>query len=364
MKIQITETMRPFSHLPGASALLPKSLWKVTAFPALLVLQGPCGEKITICLQLAEKMSAFVLFLDLMRGEIEMSGRVGAEFLRLIVKVEEKKICLEVKKAPKNGVACRLKTQVSTTLAPDSQLFSGQKFYFIVDLPDFPCRSLERLSLGVHKKQDIDLIRRRGDLKEILPLWFLLSQWLSFPPTDRREGIALLLGSCEEKKDKENIMGMKKDLHLLWESGFSSLFVPRLVDESHLGPFEEYTPSSRASAFVLVSDGAKIIRSLFFEQKANELHLLPHLLPSFISGRLTNIQCDSLGLLDMEWRGKMPRRVSFSARKTAKLQLIAPKEIKTFRMRRSMQDRGSRVANGATLSVEEKNCYFFDRFEK
>ena len=357
------EKIRPFSHLPGSEAILPKSFWRVAAYPSLLVLTGPEEKKIEIAWTLLERMENFTQFLDLKRAEIEVSGRLGTQFLRMFLRCEEESIRLFIKKAPKEGVGARITASFPHSPLHEGRIFSGQEIVFDAGCKNFSPQMLEYLSLGLHKKLDVDLIRRRGDLKEVLPLWFLLSQWI--PPTrSSYEGMGRLLHLCEEKKRKKDLHGLEKDLLLLWDAGFSSLFVPHLLDEKHLGPFEGQKVSEKASAFVLLKEGAAIIRSLFLLQKKNEIHLLPSLPPSFVSGSLVQMRCPSYGLLDMEWRSYLPRRVFFTSSADGEIKLICPKEIREFRIRRSLREKGRRLAQGEPLKIEKGATYFFDRFEK
>jgi hypothetical protein len=360
----ICAKIRPFSHAPGSSALLPKSYWKAIAYPSLLILEGPKGEKIQIFWEMAEKMENFTLFQDLKRGEIEVSGRLGAEFFRLFLQKENENIRLFVKKAPKEGLNAKISTSFSKSGSEEKRFFSGQEIFFPVGEPSFSPTSFEYLSLGLHKKMDVDLIRKRGDLKEILPLWFLLDQWIPPSLQSKLEGVAHLLEVCEKKKAEHDLRGVEKNLLLLWEAGFSSLFVPSLIDEKHLGPFEGQRVSKEASNLVLIKEGAKIIRSLFFSQKENEIHLLPALSPSFVSGSLQQMHCGPLGLLDMEWRGSFPRKVVFVSEIDGEIEIVCSKEIKTFRKRESLHEKGRVVRKGDRLEIKKGSRVFFDRFEK
>ncbi len=140
MKISIAQRLRPFSHRPGTSCLVPGTAWQVTAFPTLLQFYNlQTGEERE---EVLSGGKSFTLTQDLERGEV----RVGRHVIKL-----------------------------------------GK-------LP----ASIERLSLGSHKALDWDLCRRRLDLADILPVWFRLGQMvpsdgtLNFPALDKLEAAPFL----------------------------------------------------------------------------------------------------------------------------------------------------------------------------
>jgi hypothetical protein len=363
MKIQMEEKMRPFSHLPGAHGTLPKSFWKIQAFPSLLLFESPKGEKIQIAFRLSGRMEGFTLFEDLFRGELEMTGKIGGDFLRLFLKKEGEKIGLFVKKAPKEGIECKLLSPFPYSPTKTDRVFSGQTILFDVKEKEFSVPPLERFFLGSHKKMDMDLIKRRKDPKEIFPLWFLFSQWLPSLPESTKEGVGLLLNRSEELLKKKEKRELEKELLFLWDCGFSSLFVPHLDDPNHLLSFEKLSISSNANPLILLKEGAKILRSLFLEEKEEKVFLLPTLLPSCVSGVLQKMHL-SFGLLDLEWRAHVPRRAVIASHEAHTLSLICPKPISSYRIRRSNLDRGKRILSGDLLKIEKDEVIFFDRFEK
>ncbi|QLH35365.1 MAG: hypothetical protein HWD61_03745 [Parachlamydiaceae bacterium] len=57
---------------------------------------------------------------------------------------------------------------------------------------------IDRLSLGNHKSQDWDMVKRRGDLTEILPVWLRLGQIVHQPSFVAYEGTLDLLKICQK----------------------------------------------------------------------------------------------------------------------------------------------------------------------
>jgi len=70
MKIKIAERLRPFSHTPGASCLIPGTCFAVTAFPTLLRI-----DQHEIKLKLTGPVSNFTLQQDLEKNCVFVFGK-------------------------------------------------------------------------------------------------------------------------------------------------------------------------------------------------------------------------------------------------------------------------------------------------
>ncbi len=195
---------------------------------------------------------------------------------------------------------------------------------------------LERLSLGSHKKQDWDLVTRRLDLAEILPVWFSLGQWT--PPVPYTPAPSLL----EEG-----------DFLAAFRAGFSDLFVPRNTDLQHHG-FD--LPPIVGDPLALLTEGAKKIRALFIEE-GERLSLLPHLPLKFHAGRMTGLQT-KWGELSIEWSKKRLRRALLIPSCSGPLHLTLQRDLKSWRCQ------GKRMDREVPLVLEEGVPLHLDRFEK
>ena len=215
-----------------------------------------------------------------------------------------------------------------------------------------PAPSIEELSLGSHKAQDFDLIKRRLDLKEILPLWFALGEWVKCD-TQSTYSKKSLLGCLED--------GEPQAFKDLFRAGFIGMFSPVYLDHYHQG-FPLPPLEKNESCLLLLKKGNEFIRRLFIEEKEDGLSLLPHLPSEFHAGRMLNIQCKEMGVIHIEWSKKLLRRVVLSSKRKKSLTLYLQKGIKTFRLRKSKIEKGIEVISGSPIELEEDVTYMMDNF--
>jgi hypothetical protein len=316
MKIQITQKLRPFSHRPGVFCVIPGTHFILQAFPSLLRFAD-----FEYALDVKGPVKNFTVLQDLEKNCLFISGKGENGFYRYRLQAFDGGFELYSEKTKHKKVY------------PYPLLFS---------LPN----SWERLSLGSHKAQDWDLVVRRDDLKEILPVLFGLSQ--KIPSTHPQPSLPMLSLLKEE------------GLHNFCRAAFSDLLVPRLNDEEHLGLLSASSPSG--DPFVLFQEFFSFVRSLFFKQNERRLEILPSIL--FPEGRLIQIQAPGVGEIDLEWASKKLRRVIIRANCSGDVVLILPKEITSFRVRGSLASRGKKHLVSDPQFLESGKTYFFDRFEK
>lgn len=181
----------------------------------------------------------------------------------------------------------------------------------------------ERLSLGVQKAQDWDLVLRRFDLKEILPVLYGLVQKIP------SQAVASF--------DRCDLESLKMDLR----SELEHILVPKNSSVSFLRKTFE------------------TIRSWFFME--NEKHLSFLSFCPFLSGRMTNIQ-SQVGSIDLEWRKQTPRRMVIRSLFKGSIHFVFPKNIISFRWKNHPNEKGSRHLVGDPFLLEPCKTYFFDCF--
>jgi hypothetical protein len=344
MNIAIANRLQPFSHLPGVTTVLPGTAIQVQVFPCLLVFtslyEKPISKKVP--LHLIGPLEGFTVLNDLEKGEIRVWGKSAQGFVRYRLLTQESTVRLVVDKAPVAGF-----------MVGDKNLKAGEGIGLLV-VEAQNIKAVETLSFGNHKAQDIDLIRRRLDLSEIWPLWFKLGQMV---PAFEGANPLPLLESCQQEQRPEK-------LHQLWlnafQAHFHGLLAPRLIDDEHQGLLDTKV-ENRVSPLVLLTEGAKLIRSHFVQETGDEIHILPRLLPELHCGRFldVNIAC---GTLDLEWTKKAIRRMIVHTSQDLEISFHF-KHVKQFRLRRKHTDQGVIMQNGVPLLLE-KNChYFFDNFK-
>ncbi len=320
--IKIAQRLKPFSHTPGISCPIPGTLSILTAYPTLLKLDDQKVE-----LPFTGPVEQFTVELDLEKSAVFVFGRAKEGYFRLQISANSSGFQIKSEK----GIFQSLKIQKEISF-----------------------RSLEkceRLSLGSHKSQDWDLVKRRLHLKEILPTLFLLGQKLPHIPPQPLRGIARLLQLNEERKNLE------KALLSFFMAGFSNMLAPRLFDDQFQGIIAEETVEGEP--FFLLQEGAKVIRSLFFTQKERRLAFLPKLPISFDAGRMVNLNAPGIGEIDFEWSKKQLKKVNIYCHTEGEVILELQKEIQSFRVNKK-----GKIKRGEPLFLEKNKTIYLDRFEK
>ncbi len=326
MEIKIAARLRPFSHEPGISCLLPGSTTEVTVYPALLCIGG---KKIPLAVR--GPMPEFTVMQDLEQGCIRVWGKTADGFLRY--RLDGKALTVE-----------------RGSLTIDGQLGIATE----------PLSS-ERLSLGSHKLQEWEQLARRRDLREILPLWLRLGQMTPVEPRKERGGTLSLLDGCAEALDSGRPERVVPEFLQLFEAGFHGLLVPHLEDRKHLG-LGLPSLSQPASALALLTEGAALIRSLVIASTVSEIALLPCMPPEFFCGRYLNA-ATPWGTIDLEWTKKAVRQVCLRATKTGDAAFRFPRSVRRFRLRTSRQDRGIELTVDKPIPVIAGALYWLDRFQ-
>lgn len=319
MKIEIVQKLRPYSHVPGALCVIPGTHFVLQAFPALLKI-----GQFEIPLKVTGPVDHFTLQQDLERNCLYVFGKAQEGHFKVEIRA----------------------SQEGFEISGDAQESIKAKIDFF--LPE----RFERLSLGKHKALDWELVLRRFDLEEILPVVFALSQKIPQLPPQPIEGTAKLLYFPED----EIIKGFKS----LCKAAFKSILVPRLNDDQHQGicPFNEKTT---AHPFILLQEVKELIRRLFFRQEKNSIQLLPSC--PFPAGRMIDIEVKDIGLLNLEWAKKRPRRAILRALSSGELIFDLQKEIKAFRVKTALKEKGVKHSPSKPIFIEEGKTYYFDRFD-
>jgi len=333
VKISIAQRIRPFSHLPGTCSLLPFTRWQLQVFPTLLKFRHvDTSEEQFYALGWKGPVRGFTVQLNLEKGIIEIYGHTVLGYRRAQIRRVKEGIEISLEKE---------QTRVILSAIPDPYLS-----------PSFP---KERLSLGMSKLLDWDLVRRRLDLREIFPVWLRLGQMCPFQETTDSIGPAAFLRECQ----KEEVISHYLNFFLV---GFHSLFVPRLKDTEHQGIIGDEEASS--SSISLLSKGASLIRSLFFKEVQDSWFFLPELSVHFPSGRFIGIHTICEDQIDMEWSKKNLRRLIISSGQSRRISLHLPGRLKSYRIRHFIQDKGHRQNADHPLILIKNQKLLLDRFEE
>lgn len=322
MSIKIAVRLKPFSHTPGVRCVIPRSSSTLQAFPTLLRIDEKDCK-----LPLTGPVHNFTVQQDLEHDCVMVFGRAKEGYFRLKIKASHSGFEILSEKGPIKSA----KIEKKLILAPE--------------------KPIERLSLGSHRAQDWDLVQRRSDLKEILPLLFCLGQKIPEIAPQPLMGTALLL-ALPDSRDQ-----LEEKLLAFLKAAFSGTLVPRLNDDQHQGLVPE--ESIEGNPFFLLQEGSKMIRSLFFQQEDRKIRLLPHLPISLDAGRMTNIQVAGVGQMDLEWSKKLLKRVVLRVTQSGEIFLDLQKQIQSFRVGKKKI-----IKKGGSLLLESGAIYYLDRFEK
>jgi hypothetical protein len=378
VRISIAERLRPFSHRPGTSFVLPGSALSLEIFPTLIRIfdlsEGMPDFKAEIILDLTGPIEGFTAVQDLENGSLRVFGESAQGYFRYIVKAvnEGKGITVTVEKAPTDAMlfTCVGRWDASTFLPVNA----GETIVFpkSISLEEIkPCviTTSERLSLGNHKKQDWELVSRRLSFAEIFPLWHRLGQVVTKPASTELYGISLLLNHCKDIIAANTPDKLLPEFKKIFLVGFDGILSPRFLDTDYQGidyPSVEISDivQNKISALTLLTEGAKIIRSLFIQETENEIRLLPSLPPEFHCGRLTDTKCCKQGLLSLEWTKKSIRLVTFRALENQKLGFSFANHERKCRLRTSNKDKGIVYIPGTQIDIIAGQNYWFDNFER
>lgn len=350
MHFEIAERLRPFSHLPGSYFMVPGSSLRLQIYPALIRISDLAGsepiELAEIPLSIHGPLEEFTISQDLEKGGLSVWGKSVKGFLRYHIWPEgNSKISIYFEKYP-GGSKPLL-----------SNAWNGMTV--LDEKPKIVPRLHEQLSLGNHKSQDGELMRRRQDFKEIFPLWLRLGQLAG----KFSSGTGGLLAKTKAVIQSGQRLELLPHFRLLYLAGFDYFLSPRLRDTDFQGISIPVTESKNISPLEILTEGATLIRSLFLQENDSGISILPALPPEYHCGRLLNAVC-RFGWIDMEWSKKAIRRLSFRAGKNANLLFSFQKEIKRCRIRRHATDRGIYIDRDVPLEIREGEIYWFDNFKR
>jgi hypothetical protein len=320
--IEMREKIVPYTHVPGTPCLVPCSDWVITPFPALLRIRGASDISVGI----TGPVTQFLVQMDLERDCVWISGQAVEGCYRLQIQATFEGLFLTVRRAPKEGLLIGGQRLVATEKI---LLASGGK----VSLR----RVCERLSLGNWKAQDWDLVRRRNDVREIVPPLFLLGQKTPATASLPEGTVGLLDGKMD----------------VFFRAAFSGVFVPHLHDPLHQGLYPVGDGSGDAMAILGLA--YQKIRTQLIEEKENAIRILPGI-AEYPVGRARLLS--SVGCIHLEWSQGIIRRMNIEPVVNCVVAFAFQKEVASYRIC------GQRVQKGTTVALAAGTPVLLDRFQK
>lgn len=296
------ERHRPFSHLPGASCLIPTTTIEAEVFPALVRLYDISQKRKLvkeIPIKIKGPISGFTVMKDLEKGVVTVFGK--GLFYHIL---------------------------------PDLNLKFQKK------APNQHLESFSRLYLGVNKQQNWEKIKERLDFREIFPIWLRIGSLLPEIP----------FGTFPLLNNIQNLDDFKK----LFLFAFRHMMVPRNCDDEHQGIFDGCIEGS--PLFVL-KEGAALIERLFIQNEGIHTVILPHLFSEFVSGSMRDVFLD-IGVLSFEWSKRKVRRVILKSEFDGEI-FFHFREEKRCRVNKEK----THITTNP-LEIKSGGVYLLDRFEK
>lgn len=301
--IDISQRLRPFSLIAGSQCLIPGTRQSVKAFPDRIEIGE---EKIALP---GEPLSLyFSLQQDLERNCVWVFGN--------LFKVQIK--------ASIDGIHVMLPTG-------PYKIFG-----------DFGYREefqVERLFLGVTKAQDWDLMQRRADLKELLPVLYFLAQ--KTPPIKDANSSDIL----NTLQDSMKLLTEKKRLNVNLEK-----LILCLYDNCIHAAMPKVNILPQLFTF---------IRAMFVQENLNKIAIFPR--NPFSRGRLMNVNLDS-AFLDLQWSNSQLRQMIIRPKKDGQVAFSFPYPVKSFRVKLQENDKGVTVDANSALIIENGKKLLLDRF--
>lgn len=358
MQISIFQKILPFSTEPGIKMLIPGTSVRATFYPTRIdfhdlssALPVHLGA---VVLDLEKPESTIQLNLE--KGIITVSGESGRDYYRYTLSGWSQKGVLELNVLKGNLSFKGEGAQIQS----DNLIVFDKPFQQISKAP-----FLEKISLGSHRKQDWELVMRRNDPIELFPILYKIAQWIPQQKPAVFEGTASLLPACCSAICSQERNGLIAPFQNLIRVAFEGLLSPTLVDEKYQGyALKPIAPNSLANPLALCVDTALLMRSLFLQTYDDSFKILPALPPEFHSGRALSLRLKDVAAADIEWSKKQLRRMVIRPVQEGELYLQFPKEIDSFRVRRSDRDRGIYYQNSDPIVLNSEEVLYLDHFQK
>ena len=165
--IRITQLYRPFFLEVGESCFIPGTSWIIKAYPTRFELSHlQTQECILGIFELVCPIREFIMTQDIEKQRVYVRFRTPKGLLSYFFSKKGQNLCLSVKRCSSEGIYLECQEKRFLIQANHNYLLANDSTATIT--------SLEKLSLGCHKKQDWQRVKRRLLLEEILPIWFSL----------------------------------------------------------------------------------------------------------------------------------------------------------------------------------------------
>lgn len=329
--IKIHDRFKPFSHTFGQRCMIPKSNWGIEAYPREIRFFLK-EQSIPLELDLNDPIKEFTLQLDLEKDVVRIFGRAKEGYFHFEISHEANKIVIILKRGK----------SIPYSFAGKKGVLERHQFLEIETEPSFETYQIERLSLGVTKKLDWEMVLRRGELKEILPILFFLGQ----------------KGDPEGSNSSFRIDSLESFI----KAHFHFMLVPKIAVDKRLGLNQKDLPAHMNLSAILYMCYQEI-RSFFVKEEKGSLFIFPNIPKEFISGKLVGLKT-SKAIIDIEWTKRKVRRVRIVATNAGVLEIKWPRDVDSFRLKNRPQEKGKMISSADEIILSPGQIYYLDKFQK
>ena len=315
--------------------MIPKSPWVLEAYPLQYAfIHG--NRKEIISIKLESPVLEFQIEQDLEKDLIKVFLRVEKSYFQFEIFHDDESIVFSLKR----GKEVYLEFQGKEILLQKGEALSfhaGRAFVY---------DHMERLSFGVSKKLNWELIKKRNDLNEILPILFFLGQKIE--PSERE----LEIKGPETKKEFEHFL----------LSYFHHMLVPRRGSDRREGIFSELLPI-HFKLEELIRIAYESIRKWLLREDLGKVFLLESLPNEFIHGRVLGLKANH-AFFDIEWNKGKILKIKITGRHDGVLEIQWPKYVDSFRIKHHLKEKGRWVSRDEEILVSPSSIYYLDNFQK
>jgi hypothetical protein len=374
MRITIAEKLRPFSHHSGTSFVLPGSSQGLKIYPSYIQVVDLSVSSPRVLaefyLDIEGPVKDFTVIQDLEKGCLNVFGNSIKGYFRYRIHAiaNTDGMIVIVEKAPEAGIVFEIAKEKKVLKAGERAIFTGSQ-HNDDHKKIYSAQSSERLSLGSHKSQDWELVRRRLSFADIFPIWFRIGQLVPMFDSTQLIGTAQLLNDCKDAISANAPEKILEYFERVFLTAFDGVLSPRLIDTDfqgikYRGQDLSLLPAVEGSPLAILTEGARLIRSLFVQENNKQISILPAIPPEFHCGRFLDIKCGERGELCLEWTKKSIRRMTYLAKENQTLSFVFANHEKACRLRTSFKDPGSVYTPGTLIDLLAGNSYWFDNFQR
>lgn len=361
--IQTKQQFKPFTHQFGQKFLLPETDVVIQAYPSKilfyqLTVAGSLIKKAGVTLKEPLPLKNWTFEADYFRQELRLFFQSVNGPVELLFKKNNDAVTTTAKKTPSNGLEILIEKQGQDPALDFSELSLQKHEHFQLDWihNTLSHTSKPKLSLGCQKKQDLQAIQKRGELKESLPLLFALSNFYPNQPYHSEHS----LGQDWKKADS---LSFSKAAEKFLLGYIDEGLVPNTNIDPNL--FLPVSPEKKppSALGVLAEIRAHLLNSLL-QLEGNCLRLLPNLPKEFHCGKLVGLEITPGVFISIEWSKKQIKKAELYTLQAFEFNLALPKDIKTYRFYTKSKKQAQFKNNPSIFQLNAHQRAFFDQFKR